>query len=121
MTVNPRVLVVDDDDDVREALELVLASEGVVVETAANGREALARLEAGPRPDMVLLDLRMPELDGWQTIEALRARGALEKLRILICTSAPGDAPPGFTVLPKPVDLEKLLAHVHATQDRRGV
>src|SRR5687768_17065633 len=106
MTPRSRVMIVDDDDDVRELLEIILSAEGIAVTTAANGREALDQLERGPPPDVMLLDLRMPELDGWQTIEALRAKGALDMLRIVICTSAPADAPRGFPVLPKPVDLD---------------
>lgn len=109
------ILIVDDDDDVREILRLALEAEGLSVETAANGSEALAALEA-QRAVLMLLDLRMPELDGWQTIDALRARGTLDALRIVVCTSAPADAPPGFRVLPKPVDLDELLALVAAAR-----
>lgn len=103
------ILIVDDDDDVRDILRLALEAEGISVETAANGREALAALEKPQRPALMLLDLRMPELDGWQTIDTLRARGELDDLHIVVCTSAPADAPPGFRVLAKPVDLDQLL------------
>jgi CheY-like chemotaxis protein len=112
--MNPptRVLIVDDDDDVRETLQMILADEGFEVMTAANGREALQVLRTPQRPEAVLLDLLMPVMDGWQTIDALRAEGLLDKVRIVICTSAPKDAPTGFPILPKPIDLHELLAQV---------
>jgi CheY-like chemotaxis protein len=108
-----RVLIVDDDDDVRETLEIILTDEGLEVMTAANGREALQVLRTR-RPDVVLLDLLMPEMDGWQTIDALRAEGLRGEVRVVICTSAPKDAPEGFPVLAKPIDLNELLAEVTA-------
>ncbi|HTJ42474.1 MAG TPA: CBS domain-containing protein [Kofleriaceae bacterium] len=64
-----RVLVVDDDPDIRDQLAEILAEEGYEVITAANGREALERLRDGGRPALILMDLLMPVMDGW----ALRA------------------------------------------------
>src|SRR5688572_15548749 len=61
----PLILVVDDDEGVREALETVLSDEGYSVELAANGREAIVALEQGITPDLVVLDLRMPIMTGW--------------------------------------------------------
>jgi CheY-like chemotaxis protein len=104
------ILIVDDDLDVRETLTVILESEDYQVTTAENGREALQVLAAPGRPSVILLDLRMPEMDGWQVIETLRARGALAEIPIVICTSAPYDAPPGFPVVAKPIDLDDLLA-----------
>jgi CheY-like chemotaxis protein len=112
MNAPTHVLIVDDDDDVRETLQLILSDEGFEVTTAANGREALRVLRHPPRPAVVLLDLRMPEMDGWQTVDALRAEGLLGEVRIVICTSAPTDAPEGFPVLAKPINLDELLAQV---------
>jgi CheY-like chemotaxis protein len=67
----PRVLLVDDEEDVRLLVSHILADTGYQVETVANGRDALRRI-AESRPDLVLLDLMMPELDGWQVLSALR-------------------------------------------------
>ena len=67
------VLVVDDDKDIRELIQLCLESEGLEVVTASDGREALARVEE-VRPDAILLDLMMPEVDGWEVIRTLKAR-----------------------------------------------
>lgn len=65
------ILVVDDDAGIREMIELVLESEGFSVATAADGREALA-LIAENRPVLVLLDLQMPVMTGWETLSRLR-------------------------------------------------
>jgi len=72
------VLVVDDDGDIRAALEMLLTYEGYEVWTARHGREALARLdaeeEAGRRPGVILTDLKMPEVDGLELLAAVRER-----------------------------------------------
>jgi DNA-binding response OmpR family regulator len=68
-----RLLVVDDDAPVREALELVLGLDGFEVSTAANGREAIRTLSTG-RPDAVILDVLMPDLDGLEVCRRSRPR-----------------------------------------------
>lgn len=87
-----RILVVDDDDDIRELLVQLFARAGYDVSQAANGRAGLRALYQAT-PDLVVLDVGMPGLDGWQTLERIRdlsdvpvimltARGAeLEKVR----------------------------------------
>jgi DNA-binding response OmpR family regulator len=76
-----RVLVVDDQDDIREMAALVLAGAGYEVATARSGREALK--EARERVfDLVLLDINMPGLDGWATLRLLRADPDLDALRV---------------------------------------
>ena len=66
------VLLVEDDADIREALTEVLRMERWTVEPAANGKLALDRLRAGPPPDLMLLDLMMPVMDGFELLEQLR-------------------------------------------------
>ena len=66
------VLLVEDDADIREALTDVLQMERWTVEPASNGRVALDRLRAGPPPDLMLLDLMMPVMDGFELLEHLR-------------------------------------------------
>lgn len=112
------VLVVDDDltivDIVRETLEF----ENIPVMTASNGREALECVEK-VRPSVVLLDMRMPVMDGWQFASNARARGL--KLSIVVMTAA-HDAGKwakeiGATdYLEKPFDLENLLAVVERSR-----
>lgn len=70
----PRVLVVDDDQDIREIVGELLRLRGYEVEVACDGREALARIEARA-PDVVLLDHRMPGLSGGEVASALQRRG----------------------------------------------
>jgi CheY-like chemotaxis protein len=68
----PFVFVVDDDEDFRESLVDALRGEGYAVQSAPDGRAALAALEAGAVPAVVLLDLWMPHMDGWQLRHALQ-------------------------------------------------
>ena len=110
--MNPakRILIVDDDEDLRETLRLVIEAEGFEVDVASNGREALDILDRGQgQPCVVILDLLMPLMDGWETLATIRNNHRFDCLPIIICTSAPSQAPRGFPVLPKPVDLDLLL------------
>jgi DNA-binding response OmpR family regulator len=76
-----RVLVVDDQEDIREMARLVLAGAGYEVATASSGREAL-RLVRLTTFDLVLLDINMPEMDGWATLRLLRADDAHDALPV---------------------------------------
>jgi adenylate cyclase len=82
-----RALVVDDDPDIRVWLRRMLREEGWTVVEAANGREALARL-ADMAPDVVLLDLMMPEMDGFELIEELRRDEVWRRLPVVVVTEA---------------------------------
>ena len=75
MTLGRRVLVVDDDDSIREFVVLALAEDGYEVLTAADGRAALDVSAAHP-PGLILLDMRMPVMDGWAFAAAYRATAA---------------------------------------------
>jgi DNA-binding response OmpR family regulator len=68
---DPRILVVDDDDDIRVLVRTLLERTGATVHDAANGREGLREFHAW-RPDLVVLDVNMPELDGWGVLERIR-------------------------------------------------
>ena len=81
-----RVLVVDDDASDRQVVERTLAARGYPVQAAANGREALARIDAEGAPQLVLLDLMMPEMDGAQFLSALRDRGLRDAVRVVLVT-----------------------------------
>jgi two-component system, chemotaxis family, chemotaxis protein CheY len=103
------ILVIDDDAAMREALEEVLRDMGIHVHAAADGQEGLERLRAGPRPCAVLLDMKMPRLDGEGFLRALRADPHLRDLPVV--TMSGDDAEPALEVaawLHKPFDLDEL-------------
>jgi len=83
------ILVVDDDPDLREFLQLTLTSMGFEVTSAANGQEALADME-GYDPDLILLDMKMPVMNGWEFCRALEGRGS--RPPIVVLTAAPDPA-----------------------------
>jgi CheY-like chemotaxis protein len=86
MTPGQYILVVDDDDDFREALCEVLAEAGYPVAQAPSGEEALARV-AEETPGIILLDLKMPGIDGWGVMERLRADPKAAAIPILILSA----------------------------------
>ena len=81
-----RILVVDDEPNIVLSLDFLLSKAGWVVETAADGEAALAAIAAAP-PDLVLLDVNMPKLDGFQVCERIRANPAWAAIRILMLTA----------------------------------
>ncbi|HEY8924657.1 MAG TPA: response regulator [Polyangia bacterium] len=108
------ILVVEDEADSRETLREILELEGYNVRTAVNGREALDTLDAiGDQICIVLLDLFMPVMDGWQVINELRATGRLATTQVVVITSAAHRAPAGIPVFQKPLDLEKVMNKVN--------
>lgn len=86
MTPGQYILVVDDDDDFREALVEVLSSAGYPVAQAANGEEALLKV-AEEIPGIILLDLKMPGIDGWGVMERLRAEPRSAAIPILVLSA----------------------------------
>ena len=81
-----KVLVVDDEPAIRLLLQAILAQEGHDVETAADGIEGLTALQ-NDLPDVVLLDLAMPNMDGWHFLEELRALGLRSRVRVIIVSA----------------------------------
>jgi DNA-binding response OmpR family regulator len=69
--MNKKILVVDDEDDILHFLELVLREKGYDIVTASGGHEALTRAQV-ERPDLILLDIMMPQMDGWEVLKLLR-------------------------------------------------
>jgi CheY-like chemotaxis protein len=111
VTVVPEtVLVVDDDEAVRAAIAETLDIDGYAVLTAANGEEALHVLGGAPRPCVVVVDLVMPRVDGWELTDALA------ELRdvIVVCITAGRHTPPAscHALLRKPFDGHALVATV---------
>jgi CheY-like chemotaxis protein len=84
---NRLVLIVDDDADVRSILRASVESAGLAAAEAANGREALDLLAQGLQPTLVLLDLMMPEMDGFAFLDTVRSKGATAALPVVILTA----------------------------------
>lgn len=117
-----RVLAIDDDADFREGLMEVLDEVGYRVRTVSNGREALEALRREPAPDVILLDLRMPVMDGREFRRELAADRRLSEIPLVVVSGSrdvEGEAKSlgAAAVLPKPFGVEKLLESIrHATE-----
>ena len=124
-----RILLVEDDEALREALSEVLADEGYRVDCAANGREALDHLNrsAAASPDLILLDLVMPVMDGWAFREAQRKNGRLARIpTVVLSASFPPDSPrmrslQAEAVLSKPVSIDRLVRALQRVLPPRAV
>jgi CheY-like chemotaxis protein len=113
--MRPTLLVVDDNPDIRDTLAIALSNHGFRVTGAANGKAALELLEAGLRPEMIILDLNMPEMSGWELLDVLAARPDLSGIEVLVLSST---AVEGRHHLGKHSSLEVLIATVEATLQR---
>ena len=104
------VLIVEDDQGLREALASALDDEGYTVLLARNGREALDLLEKGIRPCVVLLDLMMPVMDGWQLVKEIKSDPKLAAIPVCVISALASKAPPeALCVFQKPIDIAVLL------------
>ncbi len=106
------VMIVDDDPDIREVLAEVLASEGFRVKTAGNGFEALQALRGRELPCMILLDLMMPLMDGYEFLEVRRKNPCLHAIPVALVTASEHldrSRIQGVPVVRKPIPLSKLL------------
>jgi CheY-like chemotaxis protein len=111
------VLVVEDDADIRDAMVSILESAGYAVWAASHGAEALAQLQAGNRPCIILLDLMMPVMDGWTFGEEKEKDPSLSQIPIVVVSAVSRHDPRNARMravdhLPKPLNIDKLLATV---------
>ena len=107
------LLIVEDEEDLREMLRDALERRGFHVVTASNGQEALAAIPQIKHLCLVLLDLFMPEMNGWDFFDALKSKLDWQKIPVIITTSAPDRAPAGADrVLQKPLSLDRVVAAV---------
>ena len=123
-TDTKRILVVEDDPDVRIALSRALGFEGYDVETAADGGKALAMVDES-EPDVIILDVMMPFVDGLETCRRLRARGFDTPILVLTALGEVGDRVDGLDAgaddyMVKPFALDELLARLRALLRRSG-
>jgi CheY-like chemotaxis protein len=102
------ILIVDDDELIRETLQELVEMVGCSSLLAANGKEAL-RVMASQRPCLVILDLMMPVMTGNELLEIMRADSALADIPVVVSTSAPDRAPPGVPIIRKPVNIDAVV------------
>ena len=106
------VLIVEDDTDLREMMAQLLTLEGLGATTVANGREALEYLEQGDRPDVILLDLMMPVMDGWEFRRRQQSNPAVASVPVIVLSALDPrrDADVNAVAfLKKPLDFDRLL------------
>lgn len=111
----PSILVIDDDPDILEALSEILESEGFGIHQARNGLEALEALEP-LRPDLILLDLMMPVMDGWEFQRQLRNSPSLSGVPIIVISASKFSREPlnAAAFIPKPLDAGVLLETIES-------
>jgi two-component system response regulator VicR len=118
------ILVVDDEADIRLTVRDVLTREGFIVHSARDGAHALHMLERIEPPDLILLDYKMPVMDGKQFLSVMRRLPQLEQTPVVILSAATrewsGAQLEVVDVLSKPVDLELLLSTVRAVCAESG-
>jgi CheY-like chemotaxis protein len=110
------VLIVEDDSDLREMMAQLLTMEGFQAATVANGREALEYLNSGAeRPEVILLDLMMPVMDGWEFRRRQQADPAVSGVPVIVLSAldpARAAAVSADAFLKKPLDFDRLLTLV---------
>lgn len=111
--VAPAILVVEDDEDAREAMVALLQMKGYRAVPAGNGREALDYLEEAPAPDLIILDLWMPVMDGWHFRSEQIKNPRLAHIPVIVVTALSDRADVDANeVIIKPVDVDRLLSTV---------
>ncbi len=110
------ILIVDDDLNIRESIRDFLQDEGFAVQMASQGREAIALIETGLIPSLVILDLSMPVMNGHQFLEWWMKDARVKERPVLVVSATPFGAtlPPGVRMLRKPTENAEFLVGVHA-------
>ena len=115
-----KILVVDDEDDILQFLELVLTEKGYSVVTASGGHEALTRAQL-ERPDLVLLDIMMPQMDGWEVLKLLRIDDETARIPVAMLSArteakdrVQGLQEGAIDYIGKPFSLQELLSKIEA-------
>jgi DNA-binding response OmpR family regulator len=115
-----KILVVDDEDDILHFLELVLKEKGYQVGTASGGHEALTRAQL-ERPDLILLDIMMPQMDGWEVLKLLRVDPETARIPVAMLSArteakdrVQGLQEGAIDYICKPFSLQELLGKIEA-------
>jgi two-component system OmpR family response regulator len=124
-TAEARLLVVDDEPNILELLSVALRFNGFEVATATNGQQALTTARTF-KPDLVVLDVMMPELDGFEVVRRLRGEGTRVPVLFLTAKDGTEDKVTGLTLggddyVTKPFSLEEVVARIRAVLRRGGV
>jgi DNA-binding response OmpR family regulator len=121
----PTVLITDDDPDIRFLLARVLETSEFDVVEAESGPDALAYLATHTLPDIAVLDVQMPDMDGWQTLSAIRGDERTAALPVILCTvkSSAENAARGWQLgadeyVPKPFQVTELLERIELVLSR---
>jgi two-component system, OmpR family, response regulator len=129
MAEGPKVLVVDDEPNIRELVQVALNFHGFAVTTSATGEDALQLVDAY-RPDLIVLDVLLPDIDGFEVCRRLRSVANDVPVIFLTARDATADTVTGLTIgaddyITKPFSVEAMIARVRAvlrrTADRRGL
>jgi two-component system, chemotaxis family, chemotaxis protein CheY len=117
MNSSEKILVIDDDDDIREVMQDVLAGEGFIVDAAKDGLDALDKLEHDGQTKLILLDMMMPNMDGEAFLKALRGKPALADARVVVISGNAAVREKAHSLhaaacLVKPFELDELLGVV---------
>ena len=116
------IFIIEDDADLRETMKELLELEGFSVVTAENGREGIELLERNGKPCLILLDMMMPVMNGWEFLETMQRdqQALLAQIRVAVVSAAAEMADLqqyGCSVLSKPVNVDRLFALAHAACD----
>ncbi|HET7292387.1 MAG TPA: response regulator transcription factor [Vicinamibacteria bacterium] len=121
-----KILVVDDEDDILNFLELVLSEKGYAVATASGGQEALTKAQL-ERPDLVLLDIMMPQMDGWEVLKLLRVDEDTAEVPVAMLSArteardrVQGLQEGAIDYICKPFSLAELLGKIEAIFSQTG-
>jgi DNA-binding response OmpR family regulator len=116
--INKRILIVDDEPNIAMAIDFLMSDAGYETAVAANGREAIAKMSSF-EPHVVILDVMMPEMDGFEAARAIRQNEAFAHVQLIFLTAkvtdpdrATGYGSGGDLYLTKPFDNDELLAMV---------
>jgi CheY-like chemotaxis protein len=115
-----KLMIVDDDEQLRTVLRAILEQEGYEVSVAESGQKCLDMLKSGEKPDLILLDVMMPEMDGWETCRIIKEDKKLRALRVAMLTVKSHDKDKmkslGYATadwhIAKPIDKKKFVKTV---------
>jgi CheY-like chemotaxis protein len=123
MSTKKKILVVDDEQNIVDLLVVVLRGEGFDVTSANNGLDALKKVQK-EKPDLVVLDVNMPQLDGWNVLSSIRASEETKSLAVIMCTNKDlvsdverAEILGATGYIPKPFEIERVVRKVHQVLD----